>query len=472
MNGEETHGRTKSHGQTLPCTRDITLGSGGQALGSHIRSDTGSRRDGQGRVGTLEELQEVNEVFDICAGLSKQPSFANFSIIVANNVVVLEVSLSNAFKIVSGNGFLVTSDQSVTEHTNDTGNVTHEQDPVDTAVLEEFLGEEVESDFREDTDEDGLGDNTLVEVEFVSNVGRLVGGNDSTNQTSNQDSQQEESKAGVKEQSGSRGLGTSRRSFLGSTTVMAMVTVGVSFNLQVLGNTEVDQTNEHDGSDNQDDEHEIVDVFFTQEIFDEGSVFQHVNNFTDNAVANSTPQALTTEHFFAEAGIGGELAHDHAIKQGESTGSEEEGQAVDDEVLNEDQETVIVVFEKGEHQHARAGAVSGNAEGDNATVSTGAVSQARKDVGTEDVGELDEVGQGIVTVRNTPDSLDELVEEGVGGVNDDVQTKVEQLGENEILVAQASDSALVDRSGSGDGRFRGVGSLFDSSVGLFSRHAK
>lgn len=62
--------------------------------------------------------------------------------------------------------------------------------------------------------------------------------------------------------------------------------------------------------------------------------------------------------------------------------------------------------------------------------------------------------------------------EGMGGVDNDVQTKVEQFGINEVLSTETGESALVDGSVGKGGRFSSVSSLFDGRIGLFSRHAK
>jgi hypothetical protein len=62
----------------------------------------------------------------------------------------------------------------------------------------------------------------------------------------------------------------------------------------------------------------------------------------------------------------------------------------------------------------------------------------------------------------------------MGGVDYDVQAKVEQFGEDEVLGNEAGNGTLVNRSrGSG---FGSSGSLVigvnDRSIGLFNRHVK
>ena len=91
---------SQGHGETLPDTSNETLSGGSQTLRSHIRSDTSSRRNDQRRIDTLQTFQSQDE--DVIEGVRSG--------------------------ILDGTG----GDKGVTEHTNNTGGVSNDEDPVDT----------------------------------------------------------------------------------------------------------------------------------------------------------------------------------------------------------------------------------------------------------------------------------------------------------------------------------------------------
>lgn len=149
----------------MPSTSNETLSSGSQTLRGHIGSDTGSRRNDKGRVDTLQPFQSINGV--------QNPGFR------------------------SGILRFTSRDHGVTEHTKNTGSVSDNEDPVDAEVLTDFLGEEVEESFRDDTAHNGSGNDFLIIQKFFSNEGRLESGNEGTNETGNEDGTQEEGEAGA-----------------------------------------------------------------------------------------------------------------------------------------------------------------------------------------------------------------------------------------------------------------------------------
>lgn len=164
-NKEVTGEGTDGHGKTLPSTSNETLSSGSQTLRSHIGSDTGSRRNDKGRVDTLQPFQSIDGV--------QNPGFGN------------------------GIRNFTSRDHGVTEHTKNTGSVSDNEDPVDTEELTDFLGEEVEESFRDDTVHNGSRNDLLIVQKFFSNEGRLISGDESTNETGNEDGTQEEGEAGA-----------------------------------------------------------------------------------------------------------------------------------------------------------------------------------------------------------------------------------------------------------------------------------
>lgn len=421
---QEVSGKgSNGHGKTLPGTGNETLGSGSQTLRSHIGSDTGSRGNDQGRIDTLQAFQSQDE------------EVGEFG----------------------GNGVRGRSrgDQGVTEHANNTGSVSNDEDPVDTEPLGDFLGEEVEGSFGEDTDEDGIGDDVLLEVKFGSDIRRLVGGDDGTDETGNEDSSQEEGEARAGHQAEGSGTGSgnrgSRRSLLVVAGTMAMMTVAVGFNLQVSGDSEEDGGNETNGSDDQSVEHDLVILT--------GPVIDGMDNDTNDAVTNGTPQTLTTEHFLAKLRVGRKLAHDHGIQEREGTGSEEEAGSIDAQIVGKLESVLAFTVEDGEEQQAHAETVSGNTPGNNGTILTSTIGKTGEDKGTGNVGELDKVGQGVFVLLDTPGLVDVLEEEGVGGVDDYVQTEVEHLGNNQPIFNEIGESTSGTASfGVGDdGRIRGTG---------------
>lgn len=71
---------------------------------------------------------------------------------------------------------------------------------------------------------------------------------------------------------------------------------------------------------------------------------------------------------------------------------------------------------------------------------------------------MDKVGEGVFILFNTPGLIDVLEEEGVGGVDDNVQTKVEHLGNNQPIFNKIDEgigrTGSSFRSGSNNGRIR------------------
>lgn len=221
------------------------------------------------------------------------------------------------------------------------------------------------------------------------------------------------------------------------------MTMAVGFNLQITGNTDEDGSNEETRSDNKGVEHDIqVSVKVLVDVMDD---------FTNDAVTNGTPQTLTTEQFFAEVRVRGQLAHDHGIEEGESTGSEEEADSIDEEV---DTDTVNLqgifiggnLFRSGNHdgeeKETHEQAVTEDTAGNNQAILSGAISKTREDERTSNVGELDEVGERVFTLGDVPSVIDVLEEERVGGVDDDVQTKVEQLGEDQPIFEEIGEGIV------------------------------
>lgn len=233
---------------------------------------------------------------------------------------------------------------------------------------------------------------------------------------------------------------------------MTVVSVTVGFNLQVTGDTKEDGGNETNGSDNERVEHDLVAL--------SSVVIDEVDDDTNDTVTNGTPQTLTTEHFLAELRVRGQLAHDHGIEEGEGTGSEEEAGSIDAKVVGKFEDILIGIHEDGEEEQAHADTVSGNTPSDNQTILTGTIGKTGEEKGTGNVGELDKVGQGVFILLDFPGVIDVLEEEGVGGVDDHVQAKVEHLGDNQPIFNEIGEcttrTASFSIGVSDDGRIRGT----------------
>lgn len=204
---------------------------------------------------------------------------------------------------------------------------------------------------------------------------------------------------------------------------MAVVTVRVSFNLQIRGDTQEDGNDEKDRTNDEGVEHDSVVIV--------EDLVGLVNDDTDDAVTDGTPQTLTTEHFFAEFGIGGELAHHHGVQEGEGTGGEEETGSIDGQVVRKLQKALFRLQKDREEQQTHASGVRGNTGSNNQTILSSTISKTGEDKGTGNIGELDKIGQGVFVLGDTPVSFDVLEEEGVGGVNHHIQSKVKHLRDNQ-----------------------------------------
>lgn len=138
---------------------------------------------------------------------------------------------------------------------------------------------------------------------------------------------------------------------------MTVVTVAVGFNLQISGNTEEDSGNESDTGNDEGVEHDLVVLTKV--------IIGFMDNDTNDAVTNGTPQTLTTEHFLAELRVRGQFAHDHGVQERESTSSEEEAGSIDAKVVSELVNSLFRFQEDGEEKETHAAAVSGNTSSDN-----------------------------------------------------------------------------------------------------------